>query len=203
MGRTAFLRDTRGVSSAEFALILPLLLVVLLGSIDVGRYSWSLGQAQKATQIGARVAVVTDMVPSDLYTYSFATSGGIPQGTTVPAGSFPTITCQTSSGTPGCACPGNLSFCGTASSAAFNRIATRMAQIYPGLTASNVVVTYAWSGLGFSGDPNGADVAPLVTVSLRNVQFVPFTTFIFGTQFNLPQFAYSLPMEDGSGSGSN
>jgi len=43
----------------------------------------------------------------------------------------------------------------------------------------------------------------LVTVSLRNVQFVPFTTFIFGTQFNLPQFAYSLPMEDGSGSGSN
>ena len=78
-----------------------------------------------------------------------------------------------------------------------------MADIYPGLTAANVQVTYAWSGLGFAGDPNGADVAPLVTVSLRNLQFAPFTSYVWGAQFDLPSFAYSLPMEDGSGTSSN
>jgi Flp pilus assembly protein TadG len=186
----AFVRDQRGASAAEFALVLPLLLLLLFGSVDVGRYGWNLSQAQKATQVGARTAVVTDMVPSALYTYSFAVSGSVPQGTTVPEASFPTITCQSNGTTATCSCPGNLSFCGTASNAAFNRVA-------------NVQLTYAWSGLGFAGDPNGADVAPLVTVKLRNLQFAPFTSYIWGGQVNLPSFAYSLPMEDGSGTSSN
>ena len=200
---SAFIRDTRGASAAEFALVLPLLLIVLFGTIDIGRYGWNLSQAQKATQVGARTAVVTDMVPSALYTYSFAVSGSVPQGTTVPEASFPTITCQSNGTTATCSCPGNLPFCGTASNAAFNRVANRMADIYPGLTAANVEVTYAWSGLGFSGDPNGADVAPLVTVRLRNLQFAPFTSYVWRTNITLPSFAYSMPMEDGIGTSSN
>lgn len=206
MKRTsAFLRDQSGASAAEFALVLPLLLILLFGVIDIGRYGWNLSQAQKATQVGARVAVATDMIPSDLYTYSFATSGGITQGTVVNATAFPGVVCQSSGGAATCTCAagGTCNFGMTANNAAFARLATRMAQIYPGLTANNVVVTYSWSGLGFSGDPNGADVAPLVTVSLRNLNFVPFTTFIFRTNIGLPQFAYSLPMEDGSGDSSN
>ena len=197
----AFVRDQRGASAAEFALVLPLLMIVLFGSIDIGRYGWNLSQAQKATQIGARWAAATDMIPSDLYTYSFATSGGIPQGTTVNATAFPGVICDNT----GCRCPagGTCNYGMTANTAAFNRLVARMADIYPDLTAANVQVTYAWSGLGFSGDPNGADVAPLVTVSLRNLQFAPFTAFVWGGQFNLPSFAYSLPMEDGSGTSSN
>ena len=197
----AFVRDQRGASAAEFALVLPLLMIVLFGSIDIGRYGWNLSQAQKATQIGARWAAATDMIPSDLYSYSFATSGGIPQGTTVNATAFPGVICDNA----GCRCPagGTCNYGMTANTAAFNRLVARMADIYPDLTAANVQVTYAWSGLGFSGDPNGADVAPLITVSLRNLQFAPFTSFVWGAQFNLPSFAYSMPMEDGFGTSSN
>ncbi len=198
---SAFVRDQRGGSAAEFALVLPLLLIVLFGLIDIGRYGWNLSQAQKATQVGARWAAATDMIPSDLYSYSFATQCSIPQGTPVAQSAFAGMICNSGGCNP---IPGGSCTIGTtANTAAFNRLVTRMAEIYPGLTAANVQVTYAWSGLGFAGDPNGADVAPLVTVSLRNLQFAPFTAFVWGGQFNLPSFAYSLPMEDGSGTSSN
>ena len=201
-GRRLF-RDASGASAAEFTLVLPLLILLLFGTIDVGRYAWSLSQAEKATQTGARWAVATDIVASGLYSYSFATSGGIPQGTTVPQASFPTVTCQSSGGAASCSCASSCAFGTAANNTAFTNLTTRMAQIYPGLTANNVVVTYSWSGLGFSGDPNGADVAPLTTVSLRNLNFAPFSSQIFGGQVALPQFAYTLPMEDGSGTSSN
>ena len=204
-GVRRFLRDASGASAAEFTLVLPLLILLIFGTIDVGRYAWSLSQAEKATQIGARWAVATDMIASGLYSYSFATSSGIPQGTTVSASNFPGVVCQSSGGAASCTCAagGTCSFPLTASNSAFTGLATRMAQIYPGLTADNIVVAYSWSGLGFSGDPNGPDVAPLTTVSLRNVNFTPFTSQIFGGQVALPQFAYTLPMEDGSGTSSN
>ena len=84
-----FLRDTRAASAAEFALVLPLMLLFLFGIIDVGRFAWEINQAEKATQTGARWAVVTDMIPSGLASYSFATSGGIEQGTVVQPANFP------------------------------------------------------------------------------------------------------------------
>ncbi|MBS3927135.1 MAG: pilus assembly protein [Sphingomonadales bacterium] len=195
------LGDSRGASAAEFALVLPLLLILLFGSIDIGRYAWALSMAEKATQVGARWAVTTDMIPSGLITYSFATGSGVPQGTTVNAATFPGVECDSS----GCRCKsgGTCNFPLTASSAAFNRLAARMAQINPDIGPENVVVTYSWSGLGFSGDPNGPDVAPLTTVSLRNLEFAPFTAFVFGGTVDMPGFAYTLPMEDGSGTSSN
>ncbi len=199
---SAFIRDQRGASAAEFALVLPLLLLVLFGTIDAGRYGWNLSQAQKATQVGARWAAATNMIPSDLYSYSFANSAPfIPQGTSVGPAAFPGVVCDDT----GCRClaGGTCNYGMTANTAAFNRLVARMADIYPGLTADNVQVTYAWSGLGFAGDPNGADVAPLVTVSLRNLQFAPFSNFVFRTQINFPSFAYSMPMEDGFGTSSN
>ena len=195
-------RDTRGASAVEFTLLVPFLMLLIFGTIDVGRYPWNLSQAEKATQTGARWAVATDMIASGLYSYSFAVAG-IEQGTTVNSTAFPGISCQSAGGTVACTCPASCAYPTTANSEAFGRLVARMAQIYPGLTANNVVVNYAWSGLGFAGDPNGADVSPLITVSLRNLNYAPFSSFIYGSPVALPAFAYTLPMEDGSGTGSN
>ena len=49
---------------AEFALVLPVALLFLLGIVDAGRYLYEVNQLEKATQMGARFAVVTDPVAS-------------------------------------------------------------------------------------------------------------------------------------------
>lgn len=201
-----FLRDPHAASAAEFALVLPLMLLFLFGIIDAGRFAWEINQAEKATQTGARWAAVTDMIPSGLAAYSFATSGGINQGEVVGPEYFPGVIC-TSNGTSAictCASGGTCSFPLTASDTAFQRLVGRMDDIKGGIRAANVVVEYSWSGLGFAGDPNGPDVAPITTVRLQNVTFTPIITQIFGAPtITLPSFAYSLTMEDGSGSRSN
>lgn len=200
MTRSAFFRDERGASAAEFALVLPLLLIFLLGIIDVGRYMWESNRAEKATQMGARYAVVTEMVPSGLETYSFALSDGILAGDPVPIARFDRAVCNTSS----CTCTG-ASVCGSAGydAAAFDAIVARMNAMYPPITDSNVIVEYRNVGLGYAGDPNGPDVAPLVTVRLTGLDFQPTTFVLFGRDINLPDFRAALTLEDGSGNVSN
>jgi len=208
----AFVRDRRGASAAEFALVLPLFLLFLLGIIDLGRYAWEFNEAEKATQIGARWAVVTNIIPggttsTGLQNYSFAVSGGITQGTVVNSTAFPGVYCQATSGTLGCTCKGTCGFsvATTAASAttAWTNLIDRMNDIYPSVTANDVRIDYDWSGLGFSGDPNGPDVAPIVTVSLRNMDFEPMFLGALGITFPIPSASYSLTMEDGQGTDSN
>lgn len=187
-----FGRDTAGASAAEFALVLPLMILFLIGIIDAGYYMWQLNRAEKAVQIGARWAVATDMVPATLRDYSFAVSGGIEQGTPVPATSFPKITCTST------ACTGTWGHNNTA----FTSILNRMQAIKSGIAASQLTVEYEWSGLGYAGDPNGPDVAPIVTVKLTGLQHTPITSILFGST-TLPTFSYSLTAEDSIGSYSN
>ena len=197
----AFQRDTRGSSAAEFALILP---VFLLGIIDLGRYAWAFNQAEKATQMGARFAVVTDMIPSDLTNYSFATSCGVPQGDVVDIGRFGGAQCSSSATTATCTVTTSCSGLGsTADNDAFGRLADRMTSIYPSVGRQNIELDYANAGLGYAGDPNGADVSPLVTVSLRDLAFEPMFLGALGITFPIPSASYTLTMEDGQGATSN
>jgi hypothetical protein len=194
-----FLRDTRAASAAEFALVLPIFLIFMVGIIDVGLYAWSINRAEKATQIGTRWAVATELVPSALRDYSYAVSGGVPQGTPVPQASFPDITCE---GTTTVSCTGNTLFT-AANQAAFAAIVSRMSQIDRRIANENVRVIYSWSGLGYAGDPNGPDVAPIVTIELSDLEFSPITGLIFGATVDLPTLTYSLTNEDGMGDFSN
>lgn len=205
--RRAFVRDERGAGAAEFALILPVFLLFLLGIIDVGRYMWAVNEAEKATQIGARWAVATDLIPYGLTDYSFVIDGGITQGLPVPSTSFSGIHCEGSGNDVACncingTCPPNFDPTpGDLGQAAFDMLVARMRSIYPRLSADDVQVDYLHSGLGFAGDPNGADVAPLIQVSLLNQRFPLF--FMLGNEVSLPSFSYALTMEDGSGTTAN
>ena len=200
----AFRRDIRAASAAEFALVLPAFLILILGTIDVGRYMWNVGQAEKATQMGARYAVVINMVPSQLATYSYAVSGGVPQGTVVTQADFPGVTCSSTNGTASCTCAagGSCAFGLAADQAAFNAVVTRMRSFYGGIGPDNVVIDYSWSGLGYSGDPHGSDVDPIVTIFVKDLPFRPLITGTMGN-LGLPGTSHSLTMEDGAGFSGN
>jgi hypothetical protein len=77
-----------------------------------------------------------------------------------------------------------------------------MQTMTPDITAANVRIDYNGSGLGFAGDPNGMEIAPLVTVRLEGMQFVPLTGFLFAT-VTMPEFRTTMPAEDSSGTQSN
>ena len=185
-------------------MVLPLLLILMFGIIDGGRWLWEYNRAEKATQAGARFAVVTTPVDTGIVNYGYvgATVDGVilTQGDRIPASGFGKLTCTNSACT--CAaeevCPGTRTYNGTA----FTAIVDRMKLIDPWITPANVEVDYHGSGLGFAGDPNGMDVSPLVTVRLKGLVFRPITTLLFA-DINMPSFAATLTAEDAQGSGSN
>lgn len=204
---TRLLRDSVGSTMAEFALVLPVFLLFVFGLIDGARLMWDMNQLEKATQAGARVAIVTNVLPSDLddYNYVGKSVGGVTltQGDPIPLESW-VITCTES----GCTC--TVATCpalGTMNQTDFRRIVDRMRLLQPKLTYANVAVDYRSSGLGFAGDPNGSDISPLVTVRTRDdgqltdanrLKFRPVTGLSLLT-FNLPVVATTLPAEDMNG----
>lgn len=208
MTHRSLIRDDRAGSAVEFALVLPLLILLLFGIIDAARFAWEYNRAEKATQVGARVAVVSDAIPGGLVAARFVgqTVGGVTltQGDLIPAAGLGLITCAKPVANVSCTCttapcPATLT---PFQVNGFNLMATRMRYMKPDIADSNIQVEYRGSGLGFAGDPNGMEVAPLVTVRLSGLQFRPITTLLFVT-FTMPDFRTSLTAEDQSGVQSN
>lgn len=202
--------DRSGASAAEFALVLPLLLILIFGMIDAGRFLWETNRAEKATQVGARIAVVTEVIPGGLKAKSYLgdTSGGAPltQGDLISRAALGEIKCMRASGALSCSCatapcPTTLTpYVGTG----YSLMLQRMRYMKPDITEQNVIVRYRGSGLGYAGDPNGMQIAPLVTVELTNETFTPITTLMFGApSYSLPNFRTTLTAEDSVGTLSN
>jgi Flp pilus assembly protein TadG len=191
------LSDRTGASAAEFALVLPLLLLLLFGIIDGGRWLWTYNRAAKATQMGARFAVVATPVSSAISnSYIGQCSPALTQGDLIPANCFSTITCTDASCTSG-----------TRDQVAFRKIVDRMKLFMPEISYANVAVEYSPSGLGYAGDPNGTDLKPLVTVRIGGspvtaLQFRPIVSLMLGT-VTMPRFTTTLTAEDLTGSQSN
>ena len=191
--------DRSAASAAEFGLVLPLLILLLFGVIDAGRFLWEFNRAEKATATGARVAVVTDVLDAGLKNAGYVGVGGLTQGDVIPASALGTLECTSA----GCTC--TTSPCptvGTFNTSAFNLIVDRMNDLKGDIAAANVRVSYSGSGLGYAGDPNGMEIAPLVTVSLTGLKFDPLILFGMG-DFVMPDFRTTLTAEDSDGSQSN
>lgn len=202
----ALWRSTAGSTAAEFGLLTPLLLTFMIGTIDVGRFLWTMNRAEKATQMGVRYAITTDIVPSGLATYDFVVSGGLLQGDPIPSSSFTSAHCtESAAGTVTCVCvPASCPGGSAVNKTAFDNTVFRMQQYYPELTAQKVQINYDYSGLGYAGDPNGVQVAPVVTIQLTGMTFSPILfRFFSGASISLPAFSSSLTLEDGSGSSAN
>ena len=207
----AFFADRRGASAAEFALVLPLLCLLLFGIIDAGRWMWAYNEMEKATQIGARVAAVTQIVPTGLTgTWVGQTVNGtiLTQGDNIPASAIGTIACTKLSGTLGCTCTGvsviaPVSCPGTIDSTGWTAIVARMKNIYPDITEANVEVDYKASGLGYAGDPGGLNISPLITVRLSGLSFRPLSLLMITSIKALPAAATTISAEDELGTQSN
>jgi Flp pilus assembly protein TadG len=197
------LRDTSAGTAAEFALVLPLLLVLLFGIIDSGRLLWEVNRAEKATQAGARFAVVTAPLAPGLATADYVGVDGLTQGDTIPASELGTVVCnQTACCNPSTMCTTPYPTLGTYNSTVFNNIYGRMKVLDPAIQPANVLISYSGSGLGFAGNPNGPQISPIVTVKLTNLQFKPIT-FLLVKSFTLADFRTTLTAEDLSGTQSN
>ena len=202
---------SRGAGAAEFALTLPLLLLLIVGIIDAGRFLWDANRAEKATQVGARMAIVTNPVSPGLIEADFA-SADVAAGELIPASSLGSLACTSTE----CTCETDPCPVDDASvdSAAFTAIVTRMQQIYPQVQADKVQVIYRGSGFGFAGAPvtggggggggvvETMEISPLVTVQLNDIKFYPITALLFA-EIDMPTFSTTLTSEDANGSFSN
>ncbi|MFM5924731.1 MAG: TadE/TadG family type IV pilus assembly protein [Novosphingobium sp.] len=211
----SFLRDSSGAAAAEFAMVLPVALLFLLGTIDIGRYFWAINQVEKAVQSGTRYAVATRVIPGGLNTATFVNFScpgkTLKAGDTICREALGTITCTGTGGAVSCNCVndavGGAASCpalGTANLSAFNSIVHRIQVIDPGVFPANVRVSYSGSGLGFAGDPKVdssgnalSEISPVVTVEARGVRFRSMSLLGYG--ITLPNFRYSQTLEDGDG----
>lgn len=188
----------RGATAAEFTFVLPIALLFLFGIIDVGRLMWTLNSAEKATQMGARAAVVSSFVPGGLAETNYGATLG--QGATIPTTTFGAASCSKPTTTVACTCPtAPCPALEPINGGTFDDIVARMRGVAPAIAPSDVQITYSNSGLGYAGDPNGPDVAPLITVSAVGIDFTPILFQFFDISFSLPTVSASLTMEDGDG----
>jgi Flp pilus assembly protein TadG len=203
MSRNRLLRHPGGAAGAEFALVLPLLILLLFGIIDVGRWMYLYNRADKATQMGVRLAAVTYPVAGGNGTAGVNSSylgvSGLTQGDSIPASAFGKITCTNT------ACTCTTSPCptlGAFNNADFLTVYNRVHAFLPEAQQSNVTIEYSSSGIGYAGNPNGPDLAPVITVRLSGLQFRPMIALAVPTM-NMPDFHASLTFEDGTGLQSN
>lgn len=198
----ALWKDQRAASAAEFGLIAPILILLLFSVIDAGRFMWEYNRAEKATQAGARMAVVTSVVAGGLIAPDFVGVGGLTQGDRIPASALGTVSCTNTTCTCTGTCPSGVP--GTRNATPFSDIVARMKSLYPAIKDTNVVIEYRGSGLGFAGDPDISkpQISPLVTVKLTGMTFQPLGMLKLAA-FPMPTFATTLSAEDLSGAESN
>ena len=191
-------RGRRGTSSVEFAAVIVLFLVLVLGLADFARALWQWNLAARATQVGVRTAAVHDPAALNVRRLDGTQTAAI--GEPVPAGALtPNPTICTREG-----CGAALSALDPAllDAAAFARIVARMRAYDRRIDAGRVILEYRHVGLGLAGNPEGPDIDPLITVRLSGLRFAFLGLGFLGLPaVALPDFRATLSAEDGRSAG--
>jgi hypothetical protein len=212
-----FVAEECGVSLVETLIVLNILVLIVVAFVEFGfaMNQWNL--AAKATQVGARLATVSNPVDSSLSAWT----GLGPDTTTPPFPGDPvtdsfnilcrgtTATCVLESGTYSGGTP-------TYDTNAMGRLidgadydgsdpphcdasGTRigMCDVLPKIRPENVEVRYRFTGLGYAGRPGGP--VPTITVSLTGLTFdflLLGSLLGLDNQVDLPAFATTIVGED-------
>ena len=184
-------RNERGTAIVEFTLVLPMLLMMTFGISEFGFLYYQWNSAEKATQLGTRVAITNDPVIIGLTDCGVATTAAA--GTNcrnVPGSDSWTVSCSGDSVTAPCD-PVPLTL-----------IVAQMQAVYPYLQPENILVEFSGAGLGFVG--RGSPV-PVVSVSIQNRQFefIVLGGLLGFGPIDVPPFKASLIGEDLNSSGAS
>jgi len=212
------IRDCVGSSLVEFTIVFPVLMLIALGTVDVGFMLYDWAAANNAAYVGAHKAILSDPLAAGITnpTYDPTQMGQLcfdpNTGNANPTSNCPTVQVScTPAATVGAGfcCTPELVPC-TSQTSSYTYSDTPFAEIifpamqarFPRLQRQNVTITYATNGLGFVGRPDGLPMTVAVTIQGMKHQFFFLGGLMnaFGPGFasvsNLPHFATTLTSED-------
>lgn len=168
--KIGFFRRDDGISTVEALITFPLLLIAIAVFVEFGFAVFQWNQTVKAVQLGARLAAVSNPLPTDMsaLTADYPATQGGPTPTTP-------VTVSCGAGATACTASeiqrlvrGSDGTC----NANFGTSLPGMCDYNANIGVNNVIISYHRSGLGYVGRPSG----PVVTV----------TVGVSGLSFNLP-----------------
>lgn len=164
-----FIKDESGVNMIEAMLTIPLIMILLGGMVEFGVMMSQFSQTAKATQVGARLAAVSDPIATSAAMAALTSdypsnSEGDPVPTTA-------VTVACGAGVTACdATELNRLLTGGDNDCYSTANGIRgICDVAPFIAASNIRVSYHRSGLGYVGRPDGP--VTTVTVETRNLTF--------------------------------
>lgn len=196
MGR--FRREEKGATMVEALLVLPVVLLVFAALVEFGFAVFQWNQTVKAIQLGARLAAVSDPLPTDAEMDRLVNDYPSAQGGPTPTAPV-TVTCG--GGTTACKVAeinrlvyGSDGVC----EPAFGSSLPGMCDFNPHIRPANVRVSYHRGGLGYVGRPWGPVVT--ITVEVRNLRFnLPFLgalEVLDNNLFTIPAHPVTVTSED-------
>ena len=196
--KRSFARDESGTTLVEFAIVMPLFLLILFGLIDFGRMGFEYVMANKAVQLATRVAVTR--LPACAGVVTTNTRG------TAVFSVPPIFGTDCRAGANICAAPVPVICNGNMANPTVAEIWGGVSALMPtGSSAANLRFSYAFTPeLGFLGGP----YVPMVTVQITNLNFQFITPLdalaaLAGTansglpgSLPFPALSVTLPAED-------
>ncbi len=176
-----FVRDAGGAFQIEFAITMPVLILLSLGLLEFSLVSFEFQKASEATRRAVRFVILGNDIPNT--------------ANLLDVDSAVVITCTSTGGEVSC---DNASPAGTASGGTyptanenFQAMFDQMVAIKTDLTEEHVIITYESTKVGDVDNAGG--VIPLVTVTITGLEHTFVTGNVLGfSTMEFPDFKTSI-----------